>query len=84
MKKRIKISPFLLIYFLLCLYFNNIVYYLTFLFSLLIHELGHIFFILLYNGKIKEFSLNIFGGVIKYNVYKDKGKLLISLGRNNF
>jgi len=80
--KRIKVDPLLIVYFLLCMYFGSIKFYLSFLFCLLIHEIGHIFLILLYKGQVIDVCFNIFGGVINYKLNKESNKLLICMGRN--
>ena len=41
-------------------------YYITFL-NAFIHELIHIFFIIIFKGEIKEFKISVFGGEIKRN-----------------
>lgn len=41
-------------------------YYITFL-NAFIHELVHIFFIIIFKGEIKEFKISVFGGEIKRN-----------------
>lgn len=75
-------------FFFLCLfslyigYFN---YLLLFLLSLLIHEIGHLLFIKIYNIKINSFSLSLYGGClninqIQYNSTKKYKKLLIYSG----
>ena len=50
---------------------------------IIIHELGHLFFIKLYNKNIIEIKLYPFGGITKYNSlvnHNIKQELLISLG----
>ena len=82
MIKQIKVNPLVFIYLLICLYFQNLGYYLLFFICLIIHELGHIFFIVLNKGMINKIYFNVFGGVIDYKIKNENNKIWISLGRN--
>ena len=81
--KIIKVN-FLTIYFLLLLFLCGYVRVgLIIFFIVLIHELGHVFFIKLFKYKIESITIYPFGGITK--IYKDintpiKKELLIASG----
>lgn len=63
-------------------YFN---YLFLLILALLIHEIGHIIFIKIYKIKILNFSLSLYGGILKlddnsYDLLKKYQKVLIYLG----
>lgn len=73
---------FLLIFSLYTGYFKQLS---LFVLCLLIHELGHILFIILFNVKIKKFNLSFYGGILEldnnqYNNLEKYKKVLIYLG----
>lgn len=84
MIKRIKISGLLIAYFLLCVYFNYFTIFVALCCSLFVHEAGHIVFIKIFKGKIKDISISIFGGKINFSVFNKRlfPTLLINFGRN--
>ncbi len=54
---------------------------------ILLHEMGHMFFILLFKGKIEEVRLTLLGGIIKVsdvNELSKKKKFLINIGRHYY
>ena len=85
MMKQISVSIPLVIYFLLCLYFNYFKIFSYLMIVLAVHEIGHIFFIKIFKGKINKISFGIFGGVINYSIFNKRifPTIFINLGRNN-
>lgn len=55
---------------IISLYIGYIEYLLLFLLALLVHELGHIMFIKLFNIKINNFNLTLYGGILKLDEKK--------------
>lgn len=54
---------------------------------IVLHELGHIFFIIIFNGKIDKISITPLGGIVKMKLNAStKGwqKFLINMGRNYY
>lgn len=54
---------------------------------IILHELGHIFFIKLFNGKIEKISITLLGGIVKTKLdasTKKWQKFLINIGRNYY
>ena len=80
---KINIHPLTLIILIILLHEGLIKYVFTIFLIILIHEIGHIFFILTFKRKIKTITFLPFGGLIKIdsdlstNIYED---LLISIG----
>ena len=66
--KKLKISYFLILLFVLCGFTGELKTFLRILLFLLLHEGGHIFFIKLFKGDIKMISLNLVGGLMDVNL----------------
>lgn len=81
---KISLSFILLVLFSLYIgYFDNL---LIFIFCLLLHECGHLLFIILFKVKINKFKLSISGGLLNLDLYtfnkltKNKKILIYSMG----
>lgn len=68
--KKLKISFDLtiILLFILSLYSGSIIIFLGVLLSILLHELSHLFFLLIFGGKVSSIKFSLFGGML--NVYK--------------
>lgn len=66
--KKLKISYVLILLFGLFAFTGELKTYLGIIFILLLHELGHIFWIKLFKGDIKTISLNLVGGLMDVNL----------------
>ncbi len=66
--KKLKISYVLILLFGLFAFTGELKTYLGTIFILLLHELGHIFWIKLFKGDIKTISLNLVGGLMDVNL----------------
>lgn len=85
------ISPLFILYFLLCLIFNQTTMFLIIISTILLHELGHLFIIKLFKGNVKKIRLSLVGGIIdvdlNHNFYSKKyyiSNFLIAMGRNRY
>lgn len=83
------ISPLLLIYFFLCVIFHQLKIFIIVIGTIILHEIGHIVAIKLFNGKIKKIKLSVIGGImdvdIKREIYTKKyylSNIIIAVGRN--
>lgn len=59
-----KLHYSLLIVLIFALYTNSLIEFALFFGCIILHEAGHIFFILLFKQKIKQVNINIFGGQV--------------------
>lgn len=61
--------------------------YLMIFISIILHEAGHIFWVILFKGKVDEILFTPIGGVIKIQLNNKNNKLknlLIDMGRNYY
>lgn len=83
---KVKISFSLLLLIIIAGFAGFMTEMLLITFSILFHELGHIFWILLFRGRLKCLELNFFGGNINVEM-KEKlnslSKTFINLGGSN-
>ena len=59
-----KLHYSLLLVLILALYTNSIIEFALFFGCIILHEAGHIFFIIFFKQKVKQINLNIFGGQV--------------------
>ena len=80
---KIKVHFSLIIYFVICLYVGFLKDFLIIFSILLFHELGHIFWIIIFNGKIKKITISLIGGLMDIELPNLKllPKYLILCGR---
>lgn len=86
--KKVKIKiDYSLLFVALVAGFSGFLKEIVLIYSIIIfHELGHIFFIKLFGGKIEKISLTLIGGIVKTRLKEDTSKwqkLLINLGRTD-
>lgn len=84
MKKLININVILWIYLGVCLYLGFIRQIILLLVIILLHELGHIFFVILFHGKVKQIELSLIGGIIDIETSKFSflQEFLVNIGRH--
>lgn len=84
---KIKISGFVIMLIILMGFMGYLNEILMIYGIIILHELGHIFFIKLFNGKIEKISLTLLGGIVKTKLdtsTKRWQKFLINMGRNYY
>ena len=84
---KIKIHYLMIALIIICSFSGFLGQILLISFTILLHEMGHLFFIILFGGKIKSMTLNIFGGRLDANTSKIKKrwqKILVDMGRNYY
>ena len=55
--------------------------------TILLHELGHIFWIVIFGGEVESITLSLIGGVVKANtnpIHEKWKKVLINMGRPDY
>lgn len=63
-----RIHQSILIVLVIALYTNMIIEFSIFFLCIILHELGHLFFVLIFNQKPNYLSINIFGGELNCNL----------------
>ena len=84
---KIKIHYLMIALIIICSFSGFLGQILLISFTIPLHEMGHLFFIILFGGKIKSMTLNIFGGRLDANTSKIKKrwqKILVDMGRNYY
>lgn len=84
---KIKIDLSLVFIFVISLYSGLVKELLLIYLVIVLHECGHLLFIKLFGGKITEFKLGIFGGLIKVENIHNLNKIqqfLINIGRPDY
>ena len=79
---KIKINMILILILLISSYAGFILEMAMILFSIILHEIGHILMIRCFRGKIKKLNVGIFGGCIEVdtkNINSKFSKLLINI-----
>lgn len=83
---KVKVSLILLLVIIIAGYAGFLSEMLLMVLTISLHEIGHIFWIRLFKGKVNEIELGFFGGNINVNIDKNLGyfcKTLINLGGSN-
>ncbi len=82
---KLKIHYSLIVYFIICLYAGFLKDFLIIFSILIFHELGHMFWIYFWNGKVTKLSLSMIGGLMEVRLPKLKllPNCLIICGRPN-
>lgn len=77
-----KWHPSLLIIVILALFTNSFIEFILFFGCIILHELGHIFFIVLFKQKIKSLNIHILGGQVDCEIRNLSmiGNIIINLG----
>lgn len=80
---KIKLHYSLIIYILVCLFSGFLKDFIYIFGILLFHEIGHIIFIKLFNGQIKQLNLSLIGGLmnIEFKNHHLIPNLLVYFGR---
>jgi len=63
-----RIHQSILIVLVIALYTNMLIEFAIFFLCIILHELGHLFFVLIFKQKINHLSINIFGGELNCNL----------------
>ena len=79
MFSKVKVHYSFYLLFLSCLLMDNFLDYLCIFCVFILHELGHLFFIILKKGKIFSIKISLFGGIISTNV---QNSFLVDFGRH--
>lgn len=65
---KLKIRPSFILYGLCLIFLNQLPFFINLALALLVHELGHIIMLNLYDIKIKELTVSAIGGVMRTNI----------------
>lgn len=84
---RIKINSFVIVILILMGFMGYMKEILLIYGTIILHELGHIFFIKLFEGKIEAISISPFGAIVKTRLHDSTQrwqKFFINMGRNYY
>ena len=84
---KIEIHYLMLVLIIICSFSGFLDQILLISLTIILHEIGHLIFIIIFGGKVKSMTLNIFGGRLDAkidNIKKRWQKILVDMGRNYY